>query len=62
MESIKIKPIDVLDKSQLNEIRQQNDLRNIFALFFDWGLMTLGLYIFYYFFSGNQRKARDNRA
>ena len=47
MESIKIKPIDVLDKSQLNEIRQQNDLRNIFALFFDWGLMTLGLYIFY---------------
>ena len=49
MESIKIKPIDVLDKSQLNEIRQQNDLRNIFALFFDWGLMTLGLYIFYYY-------------
>ena len=49
MESIKIKPLDVLDKSQLNEIRQQNDLRNIFALFFDWGLMTLGLYIFYYY-------------
>ena len=49
MESIKIKPIDVLDKSQLNEIRQQNDLRNIFALFFDWGLMTLSLYIFYYY-------------
>ena len=48
MESIKIKPLDVLDKSQLNEIRQQNDLRNIFALFFDWGLMTLGLYICYY--------------
>ena len=48
MESTKIKPLDVLSESQLSEIRNKNDLRNIFALFFDWGLMVLGLYVFYY--------------
>jgi fatty acid desaturase len=31
----------------LSEIRQKNDLRNIFALLFDWGLMIISLYIFY---------------
>ena len=49
MESTKIKPLDVLSESQLSEIRQKNDLWNIFALLFDWGLMVLGLYVFYYY-------------
>ena len=49
MESTKIKPLDVLSESQLSEIRKKNDLRNIFALLFDWGLMVLGLYVFYYY-------------
>ena len=49
METIKTKPLDVLDKSQLSEIRLMKDFRNIFALCFDWGMMTLGLAIFYYF-------------
>ena len=47
MESTKIKPLDVLSESQLSEIRKKNDLRNIFALLFDWGLMVLGFYVFY---------------
>ena len=37
MESTKIKPLDVLSESQLSEIRKKNDLRNIYALLFDWG-------------------------
>ena len=49
METIKTKPLDVLDKSQLSEIRLMKDFRNVFALCFDWGMMTLGLAIFYYF-------------
>ena len=49
METTKTKPLDVLDKSQLSEIRLMKDFRNIFALCFDWGMMTLGLAIFYYF-------------
>ena len=47
MVSSKIRPLDILNESQLSEIRQKNDLRNIFALLFDWGLMIIGLYIFY---------------
>ena len=49
MESTKIKPLDVLSESQLSEIRKKNDLRNIFALLFDWGLMVFALYVFYYY-------------
>ena len=47
MVSSKIRPLDILNESQLSEIRQKNDLRNIFALLFDWGLMIIGLYAFY---------------
>ena len=47
MVSSKIRPLDILNESQLSEIRQKNDLRNIFALLFDWGLMIIGLYVFY---------------
>ena len=47
MVSSKIRPLDILNESQLSEIRQKNDLRNIFALLFDWGLMIISLYIFY---------------
>ena len=47
MVSSKIRPLDILNEYQLSEIRQKNDLRNIFALLFDWGLMIIGLYIFY---------------
>ena len=47
MVSSKIRPLDILNEYQLSEIRQKNDLRNIFALLFDWGFMIIGLYIFY---------------
>ena len=47
MVSSKIRPLDILNESQLSEIRQKNDLINIFALLFDWGLMIIGLYVFY---------------
>ena len=47
MVTSKIRPLDILNESQLSEIRQKNDLRNIFALLFDWGLMIIGLYAFY---------------
>jgi len=49
MDLVKIKPQDLLDASQLSEIRNKHDYRNVFALMFDWGLMALGFYIFYYF-------------
>ena len=49
MESMKIKPQDVLNELQISEIRKKNDFRNIFALLFDWGLMVFGLYIFYFY-------------
>ena len=49
MESMKIKPQDVLNELQISEIRKKNDLRNVFALLFDWGLMVFGLYIFYFY-------------
>ena len=49
MNSLKIRPQDVLNESQISEIRKKNDFRNIFALIFDWGLMTIGFYIFYFY-------------
>ena len=49
MEATKTKPLDLLDKHQLSQIREKNDFRNIFALFLDWGLIVFGLSIFYYY-------------
>ena len=49
MEATKTKPLDLLDKQQLSQIREKNDFRNIFALCLDWGLIVFGLSIFYYF-------------
>jgi len=49
MDLIKIKPQDILNASQLSEIRKKHDYRNVFALMFDWGLIASGFYIFYYF-------------
>ena len=49
MENIRIKPRDLLDDIQLSEIRKKNDFRNVFALFFDWGLIVLSFTLFYHF-------------
>ena len=49
MEATKTKPLDLLDKHQLSQIREKNDFRNIFALSLDWGLIVFGLSIFYYY-------------
>ena len=49
MEATKTKPLDLLDKRQLSQIREKNDFRNIFALCLDWGLIVFGLSIFYYY-------------
>ena len=49
MEATKTKPLDLLDKHQLSQIREKNDFRNIFALCLDWGLIVFGLSIFYYY-------------
>ena len=49
MEATKTKPLDILDKHQLSQIREKNDFRNIFALCLDWGLIVFGLSIFYYY-------------
>jgi len=49
MEATKTKPLDLLDKHQLSQIREKNDFRNIFALCVDWGLIVFGLSIFYYY-------------
>ena len=48
MEATKTKPLDLLDKHQLSQIREKSDFRNIFALCLDWGLIVFGLSIFYY--------------
>ena len=42
MEATKTKPLDLLDKHQLSQIREKNDFRNIFALCLDWGLIVFG--------------------
>ena len=47
MDSLRIKPSEVLNKFQLSEIRQKNDIRNIIALLFDWGMMAFGISLFY---------------
>ena len=49
MDSLRIKPSEILNKFQLSEIRQKNDTRNIIALLFDWGMMALGISLFYLF-------------
>ena len=49
MEATKTKPLDLLDKHQLSQIREKNDFRNIFALCLDWGLIVFGLSIFYFY-------------
>ena len=49
MEVSRIKPRDLLDSRQIDQIRAKNDFRNIFALIFDWGLIVLGMSIFYYY-------------
>jgi fatty acid desaturase len=45
----KIKPLDLLDEVQLNEIRMKKNSMNILALMFDWGLIILGFCLFYFF-------------
>ena len=47
MEKVKIKPKELLDDIQINEIRQKKDFRNVFALLFDWGLIVLSFILFY---------------
>ena len=47
MDFSKTKPLDLLDKSQISELRQKKDFRNVLALSFDWGMMAFGFYIFY---------------
>ena len=49
MDSLRIKPSEILNKFQLSEIRQKSDMRNIIALLFDWGMMALGISLFYLF-------------
>ena len=49
MEVSRIKPRDLLNSGQIDQIRAKNDFRNIFALIFDWGLIVLGMSIFYYY-------------
>ena len=49
MEVSRIKPRDLLNSGQIDQIRTKNDFRNIFALIFDWGLIVLGMSIFYYY-------------
>ena len=49
MEVSRIKPRDLLNSGQIEQIRAKNDFRNIFALIFDWGLIVLGMSIFYYY-------------
>tara|TARA_Y100000816_G_scaffold160765_1_gene114965 strand:+ start:842 stop:1768 length:927 start_codon:yes stop_codon:yes gene_type:complete len=49
MEVSRIKPRDLLNSGQIDQIRAKNDFRNIFALIFDWGLIVLGMNIFYYY-------------
>ena len=47
MDFSKTKPLDLLDESQISELRQKKDFRNVLALSFDWGMMAFGFYIFY---------------
>ena len=49
MENIRIKPKELLDQFQLSEIRHKQDIRNVFALFFDWGLIVSSFILFYNF-------------
>ena len=49
MENIRIKPKELLDQFQLSEIRHKQDIRNVLALFFDWGLIFSSFILFYIF-------------
>ena len=47
MDSSRIKPSDLLNEQQLAIIRSKSDLRNVFALIFDWALIISSLTLFY---------------
>ena len=47
MDSSRIKPSDILNEQQLAIIRTKSDLKNVFALIFDWVLIVSSLTLFY---------------
>ena len=47
MDSSRIKPSDLLNEQQLAIIRSKSDLKNVFALIFDWVLIVSSLTLFY---------------
>ena len=49
MDVAKLKPSDLLDNSQISQIRQKRDYLNVLALLCDWGLIASGFLIFYNF-------------
>ena len=47
MDSSRIKPSDLLSEQQLAIIRSKSDLKNVFALIFDWALIVSSIALFY---------------